>query len=350
MKLTKILGSILLGTGIGLFGFLFALQNGLLGHSIRAFTVTSGSMEPTLHVGSVVFTKSTDSINNGDVISFKVNGDKDNIVTHRVLAQQFDEFNNPYYLTAGDSNEEVDRWQVQPSHIIGKEFFTVPYLGYFANFVKTPKGFVALIIVPSAIIVYEELKNVTKEIKRLIKRALPSSDRGDRVKSAVFIPLVAIGVLFTGITNATFTDDESSQSNTLGVSTDYGSPAPEVINLKINEFSPSPTDGIEWVEIYNAGNISVDLNGWKLTDSDNHQKSLSGTIQPNEFYVYKDGNGWLNNSGDSVLLFDSSNIVVDKTEYDNTEHNVTVGRETDGTGNFKPCSTPSPGETNNGSC
>jgi hypothetical protein len=49
-------------------------------------------------------------------------------------------------------------------------------------------------------------------------------------------------------------------------------------NIVFNEiqFDPSGSDdNSEWVELYNAGNSAVDLNGWNLTDNDGNRFNLS---------------------------------------------------------------------------
>jgi hypothetical protein len=39
-------------------------------------------------------------------------------------------------------------------------------------------------------------------------------------------------------------------------------------DIKINEVMYDPSDGVEWVELYNNGLDSVDLNDWVITDED----------------------------------------------------------------------------------
>ena len=65
---------------------------------IKSFVVLTGSMEPALPAGSVVFIRPSDSYRTGDVISFKNSSGM--TVTHRIVASS-----NGFIRTAGDANK-----------------------------------------------------------------------------------------------------------------------------------------------------------------------------------------------------------------------------------------------------
>lgn len=103
------------------------------------YTVLSGSMEPAFHVGSLIFVKDTpaEDINTGDAITFKINGQNGTVATHRVVdidpeARTF--------TTKGDANEVIDMEPVSFAALVGKAFFTIPYLGYLSIYIKTKEG------------------------------------------------------------------------------------------------------------------------------------------------------------------------------------------------------------------
>ena len=52
---------------------------------MHVFTVLSGSMEPTYHVGSLIYVKNVDpfQLEEGDVITFML--DEDTVATHRIV-------------------------------------------------------------------------------------------------------------------------------------------------------------------------------------------------------------------------------------------------------------------------
>ena len=107
----------------------------------QVFTVLSGSMEPTYHVGSLIYVKEVDpaDIKIGDPITFVLN---ENLVvaTHRVVDIDIDEEGIIRYHTKGDANESEDGGTVHQGNLLGKPVFTIPYLGYVANFMQNPPG------------------------------------------------------------------------------------------------------------------------------------------------------------------------------------------------------------------
>ena len=105
---------------------------------LRTFTVLSGSMEPTYHTGSLIYVKSVEpqDVHVGDPITFVLNEDLV-VATHRVI--EIDAENERFY-TKGDANESADGSPVHFNNLIGVPVFTIPLLGYVANFVTNPPG------------------------------------------------------------------------------------------------------------------------------------------------------------------------------------------------------------------
>lgn len=109
---------------------------------IQVYTVLSGSMEPEYHVGALIYVKKVDSteLSVGDDITFML--DEDTVATHRIVGIVPDE-NDPSILrfrTKGVANEHEDGTLVHHKNIVGKPIFTIPYLGYIANFIQHPPG------------------------------------------------------------------------------------------------------------------------------------------------------------------------------------------------------------------
>lgn len=109
---------------------------------LRVFTVLSGSMEPAYHVGSIIYVKSVDykALQPGDVITFML--DEDTVATHRITEVLVDENDHDTYryFTKGDANSAPDGSSVHYKNVIGSPVFTVPYLGYVANYIQNPPG------------------------------------------------------------------------------------------------------------------------------------------------------------------------------------------------------------------
>ena len=137
-KLLQIISTILVALVVLLAVALVGVR--LVG--IRTFTVLSGSMEPTYHVGSLIYVKKVDptTIRPGQVITFLL--DENTVATHRVVEVVPDE-DDPSTLrfrTKGDANDAEDGTLVHYKNVVGTPVFTIPYLGYFSNWITHAPG------------------------------------------------------------------------------------------------------------------------------------------------------------------------------------------------------------------
>lgn len=109
---------------------------------LQVFTVLSGSMEPTYHVGSVIYVKEVDpfELQSGDVITFML--DEDTLATHRIVEVVPDESDSSVvrFRTKGDANEAEDGSLVHYKNVVGSPVFSIPKLGYVANYIQSPPG------------------------------------------------------------------------------------------------------------------------------------------------------------------------------------------------------------------
>ena len=86
--------------------------------------------------------------------------------------------------------------------------------------------------------------------------------------------------------------------------------------IVINEFVSDPADNEEeWVELYNAGETSVELSGWYLEEGSKAKTELSGTLVPGQFKIVSPVKGSLNNTGDIVFLKDDHENIFDQVAY-----------------------------------
>ncbi len=97
----------------------------LLGYEI--YNVTSGSMEPTLPVGSVIYVKPVEpeTVQSGYIIAYDVDGV---VVTHRVVENRIVEGE---FVTKGDANEMEDFSNTRYGDLIGVVKYHFPYLGNY---------------------------------------------------------------------------------------------------------------------------------------------------------------------------------------------------------------------------
>src|SRR3989344_4556772 len=146
--------------------------------------VRSGSMEPTIHTGSVVVVKPAASYAVDDIVMFEGGlRDEDGKrvpVTHRVVSMHT-EGRTTYYATKGDANEEADAGEITERSIFGKVLFSVPYVGYAVEAARQPYGFLAIILIPAAIVVWDQGANIYREVRKLKRaRAAGSKELGAR--------------------------------------------------------------------------------------------------------------------------------------------------------------------------
>ena len=109
---------------------------------LQVFTVLSGSMEPTYHVGSLIYVKDVDpfELESGEVITFML--DENTVATHRIVEVVPDEEDASVvrFRTKGDANENADGSLVHYKNVIGSPVFTIPQLGYVVSYIQKPPG------------------------------------------------------------------------------------------------------------------------------------------------------------------------------------------------------------------
>lgn len=168
LTIGKWLGNVLLVALFVLAGLFGAGYFGLI-NFYKPYVVLSGSMEPAIKTGSVVFVQQRQfGYMQGDVITY-LNSADGPPVTHRIIDLEMDN-NVLKYKTQGDANDDPDNGLVDPRNVIGFVGFSIPYLGYLANLAGQPIGFVALVVIPATIIIYEELKTIRREIQKMIAK------------------------------------------------------------------------------------------------------------------------------------------------------------------------------------
>jgi hypothetical protein len=133
----------------------------------------------------------------------------------------------------------------------------------------------------------------------------------------------------------------STQKNVTGDNIIGASILPQI---KINEFESDPTgtdSNNEWIELYNPNNFAVDIGGWKIYDV-NGTSGLKFTVPASTSinaygYFVADGITSLNNNGESVILKNASDVIIDQTpeKVDENNDNRTWQRVPDGGDNWQ---------------
>ena len=129
--------------------------------NMKPYVLTNGSMEPTLHTGSMVYVTTdveASDIEAGDIIAFQL-GDKTN-VTHRVVEVNQE---SECFITKGDANQAVDFEPVPFESLIGITKFSIPYFGYFMGWLNTLQGKIIIVGLFVSQLILNYLLNDTEE-------------------------------------------------------------------------------------------------------------------------------------------------------------------------------------------
>lgn len=194
MKAFRRIWSVITTIVVILIVFLAIALVGVRVVGLTPYTVLSGSMEPTYHVGSLIYVKEVEpsEVEVGDPITFVVNEDL-LVATHRVVEidvqtsrQQtivdengeamVDAEGNPiyeetpldepayYFTTKGDANDAVDGAQVYYKNLLGVPVFTIPYLGYLSSWIQTKKGMIISINVALILLLLTFLPDLLRSV------------------------------------------------------------------------------------------------------------------------------------------------------------------------------------------
>jgi signal peptidase len=139
-----------------------------------SYVVLSGSMEPAISTGDVVFVYETNpaEISEGDVITYR-RGETETPITHRVVEVVERPGEGPAFRTKGDANQDPDPSPVPASNVLGRVpvvsipilgtvLVRIPRMGYVVQFAGTGYGYVTLIAAPIVLLVASEIWSLAR--------------------------------------------------------------------------------------------------------------------------------------------------------------------------------------------
>ena len=146
------------------------------------FRVVTGSMEPTMHVGTMMITRETpiSQIRENDIVCFRSQNSMiwGSIVTHRVMDVIELEDGSILLETKGDANTVADGYYVKESNLVGKVIWYTgddSTLASIFNFFTSEVGFLACIVFPGllllGLIFKDSVDNIRAELEALLKEA-----------------------------------------------------------------------------------------------------------------------------------------------------------------------------------
>jgi hypothetical protein len=137
--------------------------------------------------------------------------------------------------------------------------------------------------------------------------------------------------------------------------------------IKINEFlasnasintDPDYNQNADWIELYNAGNAPVNLNGYYITDNyntpDKWQITQNVSIPAKGFIlIWTDGNAAglhtnfkISALGEEIALYTPNFVLVDSLSFGAQNVNISFGRSPDGSKTWRYFQEPTPGAAN----
>lgn len=135
--------------------------------------ITTGSMEPTYPVDSLIVLKQTSpsQIHKGDVISFYSSDPAlaGAVNTHRVVSVEKEE-DQYRYVTKGDANNVVDQYDVAGSDLLGRVVGSSLLLGKAVRLLSNPLVFVPIILIPLAVILIGNLVRTVASAKTIARQ------------------------------------------------------------------------------------------------------------------------------------------------------------------------------------
>lgn len=117
----------------------------------KPFIILSGSMEPDIMTGDMVFVKETGgaSLKEGDVIAYR-SGEA--VVTHRIIKVTQEE-GQTRYITQGDANNTADQTPVRPEDVEGIYCRRIAGAGNLAMYMQTTTGMIVFIVCPLILLI-----------------------------------------------------------------------------------------------------------------------------------------------------------------------------------------------------
>lgn len=127
---------------------------------LDAHVVGSGSMRPTMPPGTVLYEAPVDpnTLKEGDIIVFEPNDTRiaSDKVTHRIVDIREGNYSRQF-KTMGDANPAPDPGLTPAYKVDGKKVFTIPYLGYVIQVMKSPVAILFFVVVPASVLMRSHL-------------------------------------------------------------------------------------------------------------------------------------------------------------------------------------------------
>lgn len=301
----------------------------------KAMSVQTGSMEPGIKAGSLVFVNRVPAatIVTGDVITYINPLNKNQTITHRVV-QVLETNGSRRFVTKGDANYSPDQ-PISESHIVGRVDAVLPYAGLGRDFLFTWPGLVLLVYLPALIISIGEIRRLAAYYRsqryvlpELLHRCA-ANGIGRNLVATALVGLASLAfawpVYAALVTTATMTGNSISIAAGTPPAVGEGQVSLRRVFLACSADNPGVVSSIQ-VVLYNGSRQDVTADGWYFQTGGAKLFTLpAGTtvqdrsthdvqIPPHEGITYDNGSLELRTAaGNLVGQSDWSRSVTDRT-------------------------------------
>lgn len=139
--------------------------------------VLSGSMKPALETGDIVFVEPATpaEVKVGDILTFRREGTKKSLITHRVMAIEVTDKGREF-TTQGDANTSPDNATVKEAQVIGIVNHRVPQAGRVVDFLHDQTNYYVFIGIPAALLILNEIWSIGAELRKSRGRREPEDE------------------------------------------------------------------------------------------------------------------------------------------------------------------------------
>ena len=155
----------------------------------KAYIVNTDSMSKTdFKAGDLILVKETDpsTLRAGDIITYMSQSTDSfgETITHKIRKLTTDARGNPGFITYSTTTDQDDDTIVTYMYVLGKYEKTIPGLGYFFNFMKTPQGYITFIFVPFMVLIIYQAVNFVMVFRRYKKEQVAEMEaERERIES-----------------------------------------------------------------------------------------------------------------------------------------------------------------------
>lgn len=126
----------------------------------------------------------TDQIAIGDVITYQIESGKPGVITHRITGITNSSDGGRTFTLQGDNNDVADELQVIPIQVVGKLWYSVPWIGNVSNYVNGDGRTWLAPVVAIALFIYAGFMIMSGIISSARKRKLARTKADDEADRA----------------------------------------------------------------------------------------------------------------------------------------------------------------------